>query len=390
MTPLIATGMPTLLLLTLCVPLLGEEATPEWPEQLRFYIGTYTNGESEGIYTSQLNRQTGELTPPVLVGETANPSFLAVHPSGDFLYAVGEVSSFDGQKSGAVTAWKIDQSSGQLEFLGQDPTGGAGPCHLSVDTAGRTLLIANYGGGSVSTRAVFHDGTLGDQVSFWQHSGASVDPARQNAPHAHSINLDRDNRFAFVADLGLDQILVYQFEPVRGELRQHAKFPHVKLHPGAGPRHFSFHPSGEYAYVINELDSTITAFRYDTRSGRLEAIQTIGTLPDDFSGRNHTAEVVVHPNGHFVYGSNRGHDSIAVFRVDPESGKLEQVQIEPTQGKTPRNFAIDPTGNFLLAENQDSDTIVVFRIDSTSGQLNDTGHQLEVPSPVCVKFAVTQ
>ena len=337
---------------------------------------------------SQLDLSTGELAPAALAGETTNPSFLALHPSGDFLYAVGEISSFEGQKAGAVTAWKIDRDTGQLEFLGQDPSGGPGPCHLVVDSTGTTLLVANYGGGSVSSREIHRDGKFGNQISFHQHYGSSVNPQRQQQPHAHSINLDRDNRYAFVADLGLDQILVYRFDAVASELHRNKGFPLVKVKPGSGPRHLSFHPSADYAYVINELDSTITAFRYEPKQGRLELMQTVTTLPPDFDGASYTAEVVAHPSGKFIYGSNRGHDSIAVFRVDPDSGNLQLVQIEPTQGKTPRNFAVDPTGKYLLAENQDSDTIVVFRIDPDQGRLAATGHTLEVPKPVCIKFVV--
>ena len=224
-------------------------------------------------------------------------------------------------------------------------------------------------------------------MSFYQHVGSSVNPQRQREPHAHSINLDPENQYAFVADLGLDQILVYRFESIDGELKPNENFPYAKVKPGSGPRHFGFHPNGQFAYVINELNSTITAFRYESQRGGLEEIQTISTLPSDFEGNSYTAEVVVHPDGKTVYGSNRGHDSIAVFRCDPETGRLELVQIEPTQGKTPRNFAIDPTGTYLLAENQGSDTVVVFRIDPESGKLSATGHKLDVPSPVCIQFA---
>ena len=379
----------SILVLAICstATVTAGESTEE-PAQLRFYIGTYTGGKSQGIYMSQLNPMTGELAAAVLVGETTNPSFLAMHPSGDFLYAVGEISSFEGQKTGAVTAWKIDRDTGQLEFLGEDPSGGPGPCHLVVDATGKTLLVANYSGGSVSSREIFHNGHLGNLASFHQHHGSSVNPRRQQQPHAHSINLDRENRYAIVADLGLDEILVYQLDAVSSELSRNSRFPELKVEPGSGPRHLSFHPTADYAYVINELNSTITALRYEPQPGRLEAIQTVSTLPPDFDGDSYTAEVVVHPSGKFVYGSNRGHDSIAVFRIEPESGQLQSVQIEPTQGKTPRNFAVDPTGNYLLAENQDSDTIVVFRIDPDSGRLTATGHTLEVPKPVCIKFAL--
>lgn len=367
--------------------LLGAAPNTAESQSLRFYIGTYTGDKSQGIYVSALDLATGALAPMVLAGETNSPSFLAMHPSGDFLYAVSEVPTFDGRKSGAVTAWRIDRDSGQLTLLGQDPSGGPGPCHLVVDAAGKTVLVANYGGGSVSTRTIHHDGSLGDQISFHQHRGSSVNPQRQQQPHAHSINLDRPNRHALVADLGLDQILVYRFDPLSSTLVRNDAFPAFKVKAGAGPRHVSFHPSEDYVYVINELDSTLLACRYDDQTGRLDALQTVSTLPADFSGENFTAEVVVHPGGKFVYGSNRGHDSIAVFQIDAPSGRLQSVQFEPTRGKTPRNFVVDPTGQYLLAENQDSGTIVVFRIDPDSGRLTATDHALEVPHPVCIRFA---
>jgi 6-phosphogluconolactonase len=245
--------------------------------------------------------------------------------------------------------------------------------------------VANYGSGSVAVLRISDDGRLESASAFIQHEGSSINPSRQKAPHAHSINVDSGNRFAFAADLGLDKIMIYRFDPAQGTLAPHQP-ESVSLKPGAGPRHFAFHPTGRYAYVINELDSTVTAFTCQPERGALNAIQTISTLPQDFRGENSTAEVQVHPTGKFLYGSNRGHDSIAVFAIDPSSGRLTYVENEPTQGQTPRNFGIDPTGTFLLAANQDSDTVVVFRIDVTSGQLQPAGQTVKVPSPVCVKM----
>lgn len=354
-------------------------------EKFRVYIGTYTGADSKGIYVAEFDSATGDLSAAELAVEATNPSFLAIHPSRKFLYAVSETADYGGKASGALTAYEIDQDTGRLKQLNQVASAGAAPCHLVVDETGKTLLAANYTGGNVSVRAIESDGRLGRQTDFHQHKGSSSNPNRQQAPHAHSINLDAQNRFAFVADLGTDQVVVYQFDPSEQKLLPN-QAASATVEPGSGPRHFSFHPSGKSAYVINEIKSTITVFQYDAETGRLQTVQTVSTLPEDFQGTSHTAEVVVHPSGKFVYGSNRGHDSIAVYAVDADSGKLSLVEIEPTGGKTPRNFAVDPTGKFLFAENQGSDSIVLFQIDELTGQLQPTGQQLQVPTPVCVKF----
>jgi 6-phosphogluconolactonase len=256
---------------------------------------------------------------------------------------------------------------------------------VSVDHAGRNVLVANYGGGSVSVLPIGDDGRLGEATAFIQHEGSSVDPRRQTAPHAHSINVDPDNRFAFVADLGLDRVMIYRFDSQQGTLAANDP-PWASVAPGAGPRHFAFQPGGRFAYVINELQSTVTAFAYDAARGALQEIQTLPTLPDDFSGSNTTAEIQVHPSGRFLYGSNRGHDSIAVYAIDADSGRLRFVEHESTQGDLPRNFGIDPSGRFLLAANQGSDSVVVFRIDGATGALTPTGQSIEVASPVCVRM----
>lgn len=353
--------------------------------QLRIYIGTYTAAPGQGINLGQLDLADGGLKLDGVAAETKNPSFVAIHPNRRFLYAVGEISDFAGQRSGAVNAFRIVPATGRLELLNQQSSGGAGPCHVTVDRTGRNVLVANYGGGSVSVLPIHDDGSLAAATAFIQHEGASVDPRRQKGPHAHSINLDAANRFAFAPDLGLDKILVYRFDPAAGTLA--ANDPAwATVAPGSGPRHFAFHPGGKFAYVINEMKSTLTAFRYDAERGALDELQTLSTLPGGPVEGNTTAEVQVHPSGKFVYGSNRGHDSIAVFAVDAASGRLKLVEHESTQGKTPRNFGIDPTGQFLLACNQGSNSIVGFRIDPQTGELTPTGQKLEVPSPVCVKF----
>ncbi len=354
-------------------------------DKLQVYVGTYTSGKSKGIYLMELDLSTGALSAPELAAEVSNPSFLAIHPSRKFLYAVGEMNTFDGKKSGAVSAFAIDPKTGKLTLLNQQASQGGGPCHLVTDKHGRHVLVANYGGGSVAALPIQEDGKLGAATGFVQHKGSSVNPRRQEGPHAHSINLDAANRFAVVADLGLDQLLVYRFDPTKGTLTANEP-PSASVAAGSGPRHFAFHPTVKYAFAINELTSTLTAFSYDSQKGVLKQLQTLSTLPQDFKGNNSTAEVQVHPSGKFVYGSNRGHDSIAIFAFDPETGKMTAAGHESTQGKTPRNFALDPTGTYLLAENQASDSIVVFRIDSKTGALKATGHKVEIPSPVCVRM----
>ena len=352
---------------------------------LSVYVGTYTRGDSQGIYHYRLDLASGKLTPAGVTAGVVNPSFLAVHPNRRFLYAVNEISNFQGKKCGGVGAFAIDPQSGALTLLNQQPSGGIGPCHLVVDERGKNVLVANYSSGSVCVLPIAADGHLGQQTAFIQHEGSSINPRRQKGPHAHSINLDRANRFAVAADLGLDKVFVYRFDAEDGSLRPNDP-PFASVAPGAGPRHFAFHPAGQFAYLINELASTVTAFSYNADRGQLDTIQTASTLPEGFDGDNSTAEVQVHPSGKFLYGSNRGHDSIAVFRIDPNSGRLSYVANRSTQGKTPRNFGIDPTGRYLLAANQATGTVVVFRIDPGTGDLSPTGNVVNVPMPVCVKM----
>jgi 6-phosphogluconolactonase len=348
------------------------------------YVGTYTGPQSKGIYLYKLDSASGKLTSLGLAGEIANPSFVTLHPSGRFLYAASEVSSFNGERAGAVGAFAIDPKTGGLSLINKVSSRGGGPCHVVVDKTGKNVLVANYGGGSVAVLPIGEDGRLGEASSFIQHKGSSVNPGRQKEPHAHCVTLSPDNRFLMVADLGLDQIVVYRFDAAKGMLTP-GDPPFAKVNPGAGPRHLTFHPGGGFAYVINEIQSTLTAFAYDAGKGVLKEIQSISTLPEGFTGQSSTAEVELLPSGKVLYGSNRGHDSIAVFSVDP-AGKLTLVEETPSGGKVPRNFAIDPTGTFLLAANQKSDNVVAFRIDPKSGRLMPTGEKLDVPSPVCIKF----
>ena len=353
-----------------------------YAESLPVYFGTYTSGRngSEGIYRSVLDTETGELSAPVLAAGAGNPSFIEIHPDGNFLYAVSESG-----RTGSVRAYAIDSGTGDLKFLNQQPSGGSGPCHISIDHEGKNALVANYGSGSASVIPIKSNGRLGEPTGFVQHVGSSVNPRRQKEPHAHSINVSPDNRFAFVADLGIDKVMIYKLDTEKGTIERNTP-PFAKVKPGAGPRHFAFRPDGKYAYVINELDYTITAFAYKPASGTLTDIQTITTLPNGFDGSNSCAEVRVHPNGKFLYGSNRGHDSIAVYRINSATGTLTFVEHETADIKTPRNFNIDPTGMFCLVANQGGNSIVVFRINQENGALEPTGHKISVGRPVCVRF----
>ena len=353
------------------------------------YVGTYTTGESKGIYAFWMDSKSGKMTPIGLVGETTNPSFLAIHENRKYLYAVNEVDDFGGQKSGSVSAFRIDPATAKLTLLNTVASKGAGPCHISIDKTGKNVLIANYGSGSVAVLPINSDGKLKEASSFIQHTGSSVNPRRQAGPHGHSINLSIDNRFAVAADLGLDQLLVYKFDPAAGKLTPNDP-PFIKMAPGSGPRHFAFHPNGRYGYTNNEILSTVTAMSWDGKKGEFKELQTLSTLPPDFKGNNSTAEIRVHPTGRFLYVSNRGHDSIAVFTIDPGKGTLTYVENTPTQGNTPRNFGIDSTGNFLIAENQRTNNMVVFRVDQKTGKLTPTGQKLETPSPVCLRFMKTK
>lgn len=349
-------------------------------ESIQVYFGTYTQGDSRGIYRAELDLESGSLSPAKLAAETTNPSFLALHPNGKWLYAVNETVEFQGAKSGALTGFAIDQS-GDLKAINQYPTRGGAPCHLVISRNGRFVLIANYVGGNVISLRLDKTGKIVGQASLQQHEGHSL-TARQSDPHAHSIGLDAAQQFAFVADLGIDQVMIYQFDARTGKL---GKYAAAKLAPGSGPRHFLLHPKLPYAYVINELSSTLTLFSYDQATAKLEPIQTLGTLPAGFDGKNSTAELQITPDGRFLYGSNRGHHSLAMFAIDQGTGRLRLIGHQSTLGKTPRNFNITPDGRFLLAANQDSDTVAVFRI-ATDGQLQSVGEPVAVPRPVCIEF----
>ena len=350
------------------------------------YVGTYTSGGSgsEGIYILRFDTRTGKITRHQVVSGVEEPSFLTIDPKGKFLFAVNETLEYQGRKSGAVSSFAIGSGGAPLTFLNKQPSMGGAPCHLTTSPDGKFVLVANYVGGNVAVLPVGRDGKLGPAVDVAQHSGSGPNKARQEEAHAHSIMLDRRGRYAFVNDLGIDKVVIYEFDGANGKLHPNPGQPHHGTRPGAGPRHFKFHPSGKHAFMINELDMTVSSLAYDPAKGALRELHTVSTVPAGYSGENTCADLHVHPNGRFVYGSNRGHDSIAAFRFDSATGWLEPIEHVPTGGKTPRNFAIDPSGKFLLVANQRSDSIVTFSVDHASGRLKPTGHAADVPSPVCL------
>jgi len=350
------------------------------------YVGTYTDHGSKGIYAYRFDARTGQATALGLAAESADPVFFTVDTSGHFLYAANEISTYEGQPTGAVSAFAIDSGTGKLSLLNQVSSRDAGPAHITLDQAGKYALVSNYPRGSVAVLPLLKDGRLGEVSAFVQHRGpGGVDKERQEGPHAHAVALSSDNRFALVADLGLDQLFAYPFDSAKGALGQNPGI--TKTNPGSGPRHLVFSPNGRLLYVINELQSSIATYAYDPTNGGLRELSTISTLPDGFSGHSAASEIALHPSGKFLYASNRGHDSIAVFSIAPVKGTLTKVEVVPTNGKTPRSFAIDPTGSWLWAANQQSDNVVVFRINPKTGRITPTGHVLQIGSPACVQFA---
>jgi 6-phosphogluconolactonase len=375
------------LLAFLLLAVLASAAPPARKGNFLMYVGTYTEAgsTSKGIYVYRFNVKTGSVTSIGLAAPTINPSFLAIHPNHRFLYAVNEVGNYHGQKSGAVSAFSIDRATGKLSLLNQVASKGADPCYLSIDKTGKFVLVANYTGGSVAVFPILEDGTLGEASAFIQHTGHGPNPQRQESPHPHSIDLSPDNRFAIVDDLGLDETLAYRFDSAKGSLTPNDP-PFAKADPGAGPRHFAFHPNGKFGYRINEMGNTVSVFSYDAAGGVLQALQTIATLPQGFSGHNDDAEIEVDSSGRFLYASNRGHDSITVFAIDAATGKLRLVESVPTKGENPRNFEIAPSGTLLFAANEKADNIVIFKIDKKTGRLLPSGKVLDIPQPVCVRF----
>jgi 6-phosphogluconolactonase len=371
----------TLALCTISVPGIAREAARQ---KYLFYVGTYTDHGSKGIYAYRFDSVTGESASLGLAAESTAPSFLAIAPSGQFLYAVNEISQFNGQPTGAVSAFAIQPKTARLTLLNQVPSRGEGPAHIALDRSGKYVLVSNYDRGSIAVFPLLQDGRLGEATAFVQHKGSSVNKERQEGPHAHAAVFSPDNHFVIVADLGLDQLLVYRFDAAGGTLGSDPQI--VRAVPGAGPRHLIFDAAGRHLYVINEMQSSVVAYAYDAANGTLGELQIVSALPKGFPRTSEAAEIEMHSSGKFLFASNRGDDSIAVFAINSKDGTLTSVEIDSTGGKTPRNFVLDPTGAWLLAANQDSDDIVVFRVDPSTGHLTRSGPELHVPSPVCVRF----
>ena len=371
----------TLALCTISVPGIAREAARQ---KYLFYVGTYTDHGSKGIYAYRFDSATGESASLGLAAESTAPSFLAIAPSGQFLYAVNEISQFNGQPTGAVSAFAIQPKTARLTLLNQVPSRGEGPAHIALDRSGKYALVSNYDRGSIAVLPLLQDGRLGEATAFVQHKGSSVNKERQEGPHAHAAVFSPDNHFVIVADLGLDQLLVYRFDAAGGTLGSDPQI--VRAVPGAGPRHLVFDAAGRHLYVINEMQSSVVAYAYDAANGTLGELQIVSALPKGFPRTSEAAEIEMHSSGKFLFASNRGDDSIAVFAINSKDGTLTSVEIDSTGGKTPRNFVLDPTGAWLLAANQDSDDIVVFRVDPSNGHLTRSGPELHVPSPVCVRF----
>lgn len=355
-------------------------------EVLRVYVGTYGQpNEEQGIYLFEMNTIDGRLAARGLAASIKNPSFMAIHPSLRYLYAVSEAGDFLGDVPGTVAAFAIDGASGKLTLINQQTSGGPGPCFLTVDRSGRTVLVANYGGGSVASLPIATDGFLGEPVSVIRHTGSSVDTSRQKQAHAHSIFLDSSGMLALAPDLGIDKVMLYRLDPATSSLTPHDP-PFVDLDPGSGPRHLAFHPSGKFTYVLNELKSTVTQFSHGKTRRTLIPTRTISALPADFIGKSSSSEILVHPSGKFLYASNRGHDSIAIFEIDLATGRLALIGHEMTRGRIPRNFRFDPLGRFLIVANQGSNSLVVFQVHPELGTLTYTGVTADCVAPACVKF----
>jgi 6-phosphogluconolactonase len=354
-------------------------------KELLVYIGSYNTAKGKGIHAFRFDAATCRLTSVGHATEAVNPTFVAASADGRFLYATKEVARHQGKKSGSVKAFAIDRRTGKLRFLNEVASGGTIPCYVALDKTGRYAMVANYGSGSVTVIEVRSDGRLGKVTAFDQYAGSGVNPQRQEGPHAHSINASPDNRFAIAADLGLDKVFVYRFNEKTGALVPNSP-AYATVNAGSGPRHIAFARKGRFVYVIGEMKSNITTFAYDARRGTLRKVQTISTLPKGYKGQSDCAEVAMSPSGKFVYGSNRGHDSIAVFAADPKKGTLTPVERVPSGGKTPHHFVFDPTGSYLLVANQESDCVVVFAVDRKTGRLTPTGETAAVSAPACVRF----
>jgi 6-phosphogluconolactonase len=377
-----------LLLVVLLCTIVAQAAQPAF----QVFVGTYTDKQSKGIYTFRFDSKTGKMSAPELAAETDNPSFLAVGGRGKFLYAVNETENRGGKGEGGVTAFSVDHT--RLKKLQEVPSLGADPAYLTLDYTGHYLLVANYTGGNVAVFPIAKDGKLGEHTAFDQHKGSSVNKERQAGPHAHSIQMSPDNRFALSADLGLDEVLAYRFDAKKGTLTA-AGPAFAKISAGSGPRHVAFAPNGHFVYVTNEMAMTVTTLAYNPQTGEMREVQTVSTLPEDAKSKDpkiedSTAEIAVDDRGQYLYVSNRGADTIAEFSIDQKNGKLTYVQSTPTGGKTPRFFSLDPTGKWMFVANQNSNDIFLFRVDPANGKLTATGERLEIGAPVCLVFTGTK
>ena len=355
------------------------DAAPPAAGEYIAYVGPYTRpNKSKGIYAYRFDAKTGKFTSIGLAAETNSPSFVVIHPNGKFLYAVNE------SRENTTSAFAIDPATHLLKFLNSVATKGGGPCHLALDRTGKLLFVAYYNSGSVAAFPVKEDGSLGEASAFIQHSGSSVNRGRQSGPHAHEAVVSRDNRFLFVPDLGMDKVMIYKIDAAKGSLTPNDP-PFATITPGSGPRHMAFDAKDKFAYVISEMTSAVTAYAFDAKTGALKQLETYPALPADYTGQKSGAEIAIHPNGKFLYASNRSHNSITAFAVDGKGG-LKNIGNFPVAGKTPRHFAIDPTGSYMVVENQDSDNMVVFKIDAKTGKLTPTGDSIEIGAPVSLAF----
>lgn len=359
---------------SLCV----AEQTPK-PGSILVYIGTYTGKQSQGVYVSRLDPTTGSMSAPELAAEMINPSWVTIHPNGKFLYAAGEHGPYKG--GGAISGFSIGQD-GKLTALNTQAPNGSGPCHLAIDQTGKTILVSNYGSGSVSSLQIAEDGKLAPSAWVDQHPVLG----EKQKPHAHHSDFDPSNQFALSCDAGLDRIYVYRFDAATGMLTANDP-PFVATTPETHPRHLAFSPDGRFCYNIDEKAMSVTAFSFDAELGVLRELQAISTLPSDFNGKaGSTAELIMHPSGKFLYGSNRGPDNIVEYSVDAQTGKLTLVGHTSTQGKTARSFGIDPSGHWMIVGNQNSGSVVQFKIDQNTGELTPTGTKFELGAPVCFQF----
>ena len=354
-----------------------------YTQAIKFGTGQILNGKGKGIYSFVMDMDTGALKEEKLSPDIVNPSYLTLNDKATHLYAVNELKEYEGHASGSLSAFSFDLQTRELKLLNVRPTGGTDPCHVVLNQKNTHVYISNFMSGSVCVFPIANDGFLGEKNQFIQHEGSSVNKARQSGPHAHSLIFDLSGRFAFVPDLGIDRLMAYKTDSASGMLTP-ATTPYYQAEPGAGPRHCVFYPRGKYVYLINELTSSISALAYNETDGSCRHLQTISTIPAEFTSNNSCADIQILPDGRFLYGSNRGHNSIVIYRTDPGTGLLALVGFESSGGEIPRSFCIDPTGTFLLAANQDTDNIVVFRIDSTAGTLKKVSEHT-VPTPVCVK-----